>query len=872
MPEHFSSSFWSPDYISGISVIFAKLNQGCIENSEILSMVSSRIALETSYANGLEAFPTKHAPTSQGFDKDEGATLRQTYMSFLDDIQSQGQVHAKISAALEQRVRQPFYNWSQDHKARIISTQSSLVNKIKSYNKKLVQVQKCQQSYFAKCRQLENAEGLALLDSPSINRNHTPSIIINQHTRENSSSTSSERSTIPFPTALSHVELAGESYSPDQLSKLLKDILDEIPLDSFKVTLLGRYENCCTGEDIVLWARKRLDYKNVGKAEKFGQGLIDNGFLKSVGRVGSKFVNAASCHYQWQDKAFTYDPTASVEEEILAGPITMQPISEYLSGLLPSGTREVSRTYQEISDTDERYRSEILELDLERCELESSIFDVLKMLEIMELDRLRAIKTVLYDFSKAISGSLGELGLAFKQLSVQHVVVQPESDLSYMIDSYKTSYFAPKVVIYESFHNASKCQTFGVDLASVLFMVPKFLTYIQNQNEPPATVDMWLQQSSLSSIHRLRNQINNGKEFDPMTILPLFSLPHVISTFKQFLLELQDSIISFTMYDVFKGIYSNNNSKQEEKLEKIVTALSHSAKPIIESLDFIITYFADLCDGNDELIAQLSIKMGPYMLRSRIITGANMTDKHPASLVKDLIQRKTEIFEAITKRLAEASQARARAVSSSEVNRRAIVEARNKELAAQAMAARATRSRNGSRAGSPPSPHQLLNTPPPSSTTSVISSNGLLPLALSPSRYGNLSEINGDGPKKRVVSGVNPLLHHRKTSSNPVKSTVGSSTSTPINTDKILNPPTPPPKDELKQINEDFNLIEETAPPEGELKQTGEYPKPATESAIEKTGNGTSGLQENAMEYERIEEEDLISSYEDAVEDETELK
>ncbi|CAN6674839.1 hypothetical protein TRVA0_068S00144 [Trichomonascus vanleenenianus] len=806
----FSSCFWSPDYLSGVGVIFDKLQQGCAENVETLSMVSDRIVLETSFATGLQAFPQKHAPSLAGFDRDEGATLRQAYVSYMEEIKSQGLIHAEIAAKLEKGVRGPFQKWSASHKSRVSTAQSTLTGKIKAYNKRLAQVQKAQQQYFSKCRQLEDTDGTIEAGGPQ-----RLSLTEKLHKRASSlfsdgalsipSSSISEETlpeteeTVQTDVDDGSVELAGTTYSPEQLARLLDDMLRDIPRADFKVAILGTYENVSTGDEIVLWARKRLNCKNVGRAEKFGQSLVDNGLLKAVGRVGQKFVNSSSSGYQWTKKAIDYDPNALFPESNNTLPqvsITSPPasaISEYFTGLLqptsnaPTTNKEISKIHQEIAEADERYQAEVIELDLERCELERTIAETLRFMEQCELDRLKALKTVLSDFVASISTPMAKAPGVMKRMHAQKESVKPESDLSYMIESYKTSTFAPRVVIYESFHSAAKCQTFGVDLHSVPFVVPTFLNYFEEQTEAPLTIQLWIEQAPLASIHQLRNQINSGIEFDPWTILPSFPLHVVVSTFKEFLLELQDSIISFTMYDVFKKlyrVYGTSEDKQQDRLERIAAALSHTARSTVTVLESLINHLAlliesppheehngeeqseeDVATSKRKLLVQVSVSLAPYFMRPKQITGATMVDKHPAWLMEDLITHREHIFTTTYARISAAmSQSQERNLAMSEANRRANMEARNREILERS---RAARDRAG--ADSPNSSEGRTAGGTHSHTNSVKSSSGLLPLALSPSRFDE-----GNTSVESFVSDTTPSrqthLRHQKSMSTPIKS------------------------------------------------------------------------------------------------------
>lgn len=75
MPS-FTDSFWSTDYAGGLGVLFSKLQQGVIENQQVLTIASLRADAEAMYSERL----SKIAPTTKamegGFTRDDGASVR----------------------------------------------------------------------------------------------------------------------------------------------------------------------------------------------------------------------------------------------------------------------------------------------------------------------------------------------------------------------------------------------------------------------------------------------------------------------------------------------------------------------------------------------------------------------------------------------------------------------------------------------------------------------------------------------------------------------------------------------------------------------------------------------------------------------------
>ena len=72
----FADSFWSGDYAGGLGVLFGKLQQGVIENEQVLTIARMRAEAEEQYGRKVgDITPTTDRMTG-GFARDDGASLR----------------------------------------------------------------------------------------------------------------------------------------------------------------------------------------------------------------------------------------------------------------------------------------------------------------------------------------------------------------------------------------------------------------------------------------------------------------------------------------------------------------------------------------------------------------------------------------------------------------------------------------------------------------------------------------------------------------------------------------------------------------------------------------------------------------------------
>lgn len=136
------------------------------------------------------------------------------------------------------------------------------------------------------------------------------------------------------------------------------------------------------------------------------------------------------------------------------------------------------------------------------------------------------------------------------------------------------------------------------------------------------------------------------------------------------------------------------------------------------------TRLIDLTSADEEYIAKLATALAPCILRPRAETSLTMEEKHAYRLVRDLFTHKDAIFNEL-KRLStmnstgtiKGNQARPRAISTDESNRKAHMEERNRAILEKASGSR-------SRATSPaPSPRAGIHNRDRSVTRFPIQTN-----------------------------------------------------------------------------------------------------------------------------------------------------
>ncbi|KAM0435088.1 hypothetical protein ACHAPT_003177 [Fusarium lateritium] len=727
----FADSFWSSDYAAGLGVLFSKLQQGVLENRQVLTIARLRAEAEETYSSRLSEIAPSADKITGGFTRDDGATVRKAFDGMRSEMQDASRNHHRIAQSIRDLVVNPFSRWCDAHEARIQDSQDELQVRIKAHDRQAEAVKKLRSVYFNKCRLVEDLEEenkLAFQDpenSPKQNQN-IPEIKVQPHKEEAPAAHEEEEEVV--------YEIGDDTYQPEQVKKILSQMLSSIKMGETKVPILGTYLNTSSGSDIVEYLQRSMGNISVTYAERIGQDLVANGFLRLIGNVGNNFANSSKLFYQWRPKAFQLAGVpekksinrtfslASTGSEPADSPVGT--VSEYLSNwsvLNNSHPNETpsQRMQREAREADEKYRGGVRKLDELRCELEESIFLHLKFLERCELDRLKAVKTVILDFSGTIGNVIPSLQSTVDQMMLFQETIQPEGDLRYLLETYRTGSFVPKVVTYENYYNKVDEQTFGIDLEAraradkkrVPMIVTTILTYLDHHypdlEGDEARRGVWLLEVPLAQTHRLRAKVNDGKPVAP-DVFDEFDIPTVATLLKIYLLELPDSIISSHVYEIIRQIYSTTSADSDEssRIAALQSTLSQLRLTNIATLDACMNHFTrliDLTSADETYVSSLATALAPCILRPRTETSLTLEEKHAYRLVRDLFAHKDAIFSAL-KRMSMVSHSssvsgnRPRAISTDESNRKALMEERNRALLEKASA---TRGRDRSPAPSP---------------------------------------------------------------------------------------------------------------------------------------------------------------------------
>jgi hypothetical protein len=643
-------------------------------------------------------------------------------------MESAASNHKKIASNIRELVINPFGRWCEAHAARVQNSQDDLQSRIKIHDRQADAVRKFRSQYYNKCRlveDLEEEDKLAFQDPQS------------EALASPKAKVPTIKMTEPEDNEEEPIDLGDETYQPEQIKKILTHMLDTIKISEVKVPIIGTYQNCSNGADITEYIQKHLGATSVSYAERIGQDMVTHGFLRLIGNVGNAFANSSRMNYQWKTKVFTITGVPEKKTPLARAGTAASTMSndsftvdspggvvqEYLQGWNPLNNQYPNETpperlRREARESDERYKGAVKKLDSLRCNLEEAMIDHLKFMERCELDRLKAIKAVILDFSGAVSNVIPSLQSTVDKMMLFQETVQPLGDLRYMLENYRTGPFVPKVTTYENYYNSVDEQTFGVDLEArarsdkkrVPVLITTILTFLDN-HYPDLEGDevrrgIWLVDVPLAQTHNLRAAINTGKRFED-EILEKYDIPIVASVLKLYLLELPgklpkmvqsslltatDSLVSSHVYEIVKTIYSTTATDVDEatRVAVLQSTLGQLRLANIATLDAICTHFTrliELTSADETYVAALANALAPCVLRPRLENTLTMNERYSYRLVRDLFAHKDAIFgelkRASTLTHSSSGAQRPRAISTDESNRRANMEERQRAIAAQ---------------------------------------------------------------------------------------------------------------------------------------------------------------------------------------------
>ncbi|KAJ1658798.1 Rho-GTPase-activating protein 8 [Dispira simplex] len=684
----FENCFWSnldtgPDYRPGVEPLELKLEQGIVELDEVLVFFTERIAIERSYAQHLRALGER-AGRSQGFLRDDGASLRMVFEAIRREHLAKSQSHYRFVQDMLDRVIAPLTAFRDLHAQRLGANREALSSEFNKYAFVRRRAEQLGRTYRAQCARADWAQA-------ATERNLASTYVEHQDIR-----------------VVSHV-VGKLSFTRGDFIRFLDRLQTTLPTQSVKFGILGTFHGLVQGDELAQWllAHYPNQLVHLQDAEAVGQSLVGQSYLRHMGR-GNTFAAQSDSYYQWRSAArdlvqrpdfeATLSPnfdrgrspamashmTATRSLVNIVGGSLMASTSDEWGSTdaddIPLGysrrrrsgdsfeydddslevTHERMRAKAELTNV--QYLTAVRKADHVRTTLEEQLFNYLETLHEWETDRLLNIQSALGHFAHALNPLANrESREYYDRVVASCESFKPDQDLQFTIEHYGTGSFCPRPVVYNHHYlGTAEFQVFGVSLEdqwklspkSAPLFVSKALSAIHKSTAgliPEAQRTVWLSQPNLSPIHALRYEVNHSSGVT-LKQLRLFSPEIIVGALRLYLLELPDCLCTFELYDAVKALY--NSRKKAMDPQALITCISNllsglppanliTLRALLEPLHQLGT------DSDANFYQQLGVQFGPVILRNRRESNVNFHDRHPAKFFQDLVTHINAIFQRV---------------------------------------------------------------------------------------------------------------------------------------------------------------------------------------------------------------------------------
>ncbi|KAF7294424.1 hypothetical protein MKEN_01434900 [Mycena kentingensis (nom. inval.)] len=514
---------------------------------------------------------------------------------------------------------------------------------------------------------------------------------------------------IPGAPAPPPMLLAGLSFSPTAVSQLLTRAAAELPLRPVRFPLIGEYPDCFTGEEFVAWLNENVPGfgGSLDRAEQAARDLTErDNLLRRIGEFGNDFEHSEESFYQFRPKAFDLQRKDSQTiAAAVASPIkTLQPenilkrTNTFVNLVTKALNQRAEPAYikarNEADEADNTYRVAMRKLDRQRLGLEERIEDTLKTLQRWEMERLRAVKTVLLQYHGTLSNLPKSLEPSNERSGTLIAAYLPESDLNALIERYRTGPFRPEAQVYESVSHVETDVVFGIDLRrwaeggwdamssgeprkiEIPHVLSAMLTAIGDAYKRlPNDVEKrkaWIYEVPLAAVHHLREALNAVPidEPVPQELFAKYDAPVIAATIKLWLLELDPPIALWEGWDEIRKLYpsvgapakSEGVDTDAQRITELGAALQRLPRVHLQCLDAVVSHLRELIDNTqveeteEVYISKVALSVGRAIVRPKVETQMSIQDRHPTLMFIDLVKNARLIRDTIAKKKRESER------------------------------------------------------------------------------------------------------------------------------------------------------------------------------------------------------------------------
>ncbi|KAJ1598062.1 hypothetical protein NDA14_003397 [Ustilago hordei] len=456
-PPSFQNSFWtSPSYRPGAQSLYSKLQAGLDENQSILAFVAHRAQLEYSHAEALAtpnptpSFPaplfkqaaailsevlpidgvgSNGASASRRFAANASATWRAFRMIQDETNTTHANAHGKVARHLEKSILEPFGKWAADHRRRVTQSWQHVDATLARFERQKGEVDKLELSYENKCRAADEAEDDARFapideaDLPSPQPSHA------------------SHGTLPPPNA-GQPQRRSVSASADSPSND-----DQTDPDKIK-----RRETI----------RKQFGFSHRATSATHAPPLPLSKESNEFAGVklpplpteteGEALSPSPDCNISLSN-ATSLKRSATISALVSSAVDKMPaPLKAAVGGVV-SGEPRRTRLRREADNAEKVYEEAVRNLDRTRCQVEEVLFEHYGLTQQWELDRIRAVQSILASYNQAVQAEIPILHQSSTRAFKIHQGLDASLQLRALIRQARTGPFHPTVQRFQPYHH-----------------------------------------------------------------------------------------------------------------------------------------------------------------------------------------------------------------------------------------------------------------------------------------------------------------------------------------------------------------------------------------------------------------------------------
>ncbi|KAH9267246.1 hypothetical protein BASA84_000788 [Batrachochytrium salamandrivorans] len=611
---HFQDWFWGvPDNPTlGVTKLHARLITDIVQVEELSSLLQLRIAAEEQYASMLMDLARKPLRPN-GFGQDD-SLISNIYCSYQKEMQPLSASHKSIADRLSMATI-PLKAFIEDARTICFPKKSLIDALVKRFDAALLQTKTLNQIYREKSAQA--AAETKKYTSLSVQRDvPETNVMINFGTR---------------------------SLTSDEFNDFISTMQREI-INMDVGSILGAYKDCYLGSDMLKYVETKHHVQE-SDAMAFLNDLVSNNFIRPISSRFAHFM--PSSHYQWKRTSLEID-----NELPHRRCIRLAECAEYD---YKKSVRAVETLRQSVYIASAEYMDTIQKVLRKRIGTIKTTLTSCAEVENIPVCLIRDIQERLFLFLETL-----DVDKEIKLFSERdRTGVKPAAP--YLFEKYLQG---PIDVVFglelDELHSRS-----GVRVPPIMRKCFKYISDIQDkavlekskqdpsiqltQNDSSKNLESWmLPITNLTTVMALRNELDSGKVKE--STLRKYPVCTIINVLRIYLMELPNSVCSNDLYEPLKLLYlSKYDDLGTMRFNSLRSLLATMSSAHFHTLTFFISYIRTLVSGidpADSRITDLSISLGPYILRPEIENSVSVHDKHRGRLVRDLLVHYDDIISA----------------------------------------------------------------------------------------------------------------------------------------------------------------------------------------------------------------------------------